>query len=449
MQFLKKMKGLSEKNKILGKNIIGAFCIKGIALIVSLYTMPAYMKYFENQQILGIWFTLLSIMSWILNFDLGIGNGLRNHLTEALTQNDYKLAKQYISSAYWMLGIVVIFFTAIGYFLVGLVPWNAVFNIEKEVVSQENLLVVVKIVFVGMMLQFFLRLITSILYAMQKSAINNLLSLITSILQLLFVLYACNLHITQSLQVFAIAYVICANVPLLVVTIIVFAKPMRKCVPSFSKFKFDKARSVLSLGAAFFVCQILYMLIANTNELLITNYTSPDKVVEYQIYNKLYTLGNTLFMLALTPVWSAVSKAVAEKDFFWLKKASTAISKFSCVAIVAEFLLTIVLQFVVDLWLGEESIQINYFYGLCFAMFGATMVYQCTVSTIANGIGKLKNQIICYGIGILLKLVVAYIGIHITGEWIFVIIANTLVLVPYCILEHFSVNRYIRESGGR
>ena len=83
MNILARLKGISEKNTIIYKNVIGAFAVKGASLILSLFTMPAYMRFFEDEQILGVWFTLLSVLSWILNFDLGIGNGLRNNLTSA------------------------------------------------------------------------------------------------------------------------------------------------------------------------------------------------------------------------------------------------------------------------------------------------------------------------------------------------------------------------------
>lgn len=39
----------SEDNKTIIKNTIGAFLVKGGGLLISLFKMPAYMKYFDNQ----------------------------------------------------------------------------------------------------------------------------------------------------------------------------------------------------------------------------------------------------------------------------------------------------------------------------------------------------------------------------------------------------------------
>lgn len=56
--------------------------------------------------------------------------------------------------------------------------------------------------------------------------------------------------------------------PLLVATIIVFAKDLKECLPSFKYFRWDKATGVLSLGILFLVLQLLYMIITVTNEFL-------------------------------------------------------------------------------------------------------------------------------------------------------------------------------------
>lgn len=76
-----------KKNKNIILNVIAAFLVKGGSMIVSLFTLPAYIRYFNDQTVLGVWLTLLSVLNWVLSFDLGIGNGLRNHLTIAITEN--------------------------------------------------------------------------------------------------------------------------------------------------------------------------------------------------------------------------------------------------------------------------------------------------------------------------------------------------------------------------
>ncbi len=434
------LKNQNKKTKDVLKNTTGAFLVKGAALVVSLMATPAYIRFFSDQEILGIWFTILSVLTWILNFDLGIGNGLRNKLTVALTENDDDAIKAYISSAYWMIGLIVFVITVGGLFLIPYIDWNAFFNIESTIISTQDLGIAVRYAFISIMLQFFLRLISSVLYALQKAAINNLISLVTSILLLLFAWAAPSGTPLQSLKLFSVAHIVCANLPLLIATILVFTGKLKKYKPRIKYFNKKATKEVLSLGGIFFVCQILYMVIANTNEFFVTRYTNPANVVDYQIYYKIFSLPSILYMLALTPVWSAVSKAVAEKDQQWLQRINSSILKISLLAIVGEFCIIPIFPVVLNVWLGTEAIAVNFFYAFAFALFGATMIFQSGVSTLACGVGKMKLQAACYMLGVIAKFIIIDVGIKLTGEWIIVVLANAIILIPYCILQQLALN---------
>ena len=124
------LNNMAAKDKIIYINVLGAFAVKGASLLVSLFTMPAYMRFFTDQQILGVWFTMLSVLTWILNFDLGVGNGLRNKLVEALTSNDRNAAREYISSAYFLIGLLMLLLLGVGYYAIPYCQWHSFFNIS-------------------------------------------------------------------------------------------------------------------------------------------------------------------------------------------------------------------------------------------------------------------------------------------------------------------------------
>ena len=444
MSFLRKLRETNENNKIIFKNTISAFIIKGGALFISLFTMPAFMRYFDNQKILGVWFTVLSVLIWILSFDLGIGNGLRNKLVKAIMDNNKLDIKKYISSAYFIIGIFVIVIGFVGYIVSPFINWNAIFNISEELISINTMLIVIRCIFTGILLQFFLRLISSILYSLQKSAINNLLALVTSVLQLIFVLLAPSYSPEKNLIMLSFFYIIFSNLPLLIVTIIVFTTKLKDCFPRIRYFHKTYAMSVVKLGGLFFWCQILYTIIVNTNDFFITQYTSPEFVVEYQIYNKLFSLPGMLIMLTLTPIWSAVTKSIVENNFNWLAKLYKTLKKVALLAVIAEFLIIPFLQIIINLWLGSKAIQINYLYALSFAIFGGTFIYQSVFSTVVCGTGNMKLQSVCYSIGVIFTLIFIHYGMQIFNTWIIVVISNAIILIPYCILQQISLNRFIK-----
>lgn len=444
-EMLTRYRDMSEKTRIVFRNTLGAFVVRGMALCLSLFTLPAYMAYFSDQEVLGVWYTLLSVLTWVLNFDLGIGNGLRNKLTHAIAGKDYSLAKRLVSSAYVMSGSIALVFLLLGVGCSCWVDWNALFNVSSALVVEDALLFAVRCAFVSISLQFFLRLISSILYALQMSAINNLIAFVSNALQLLFVITAPKTSSVQSLQVFSVVHILTSNLPLLVASIYVFTVKLRQCSPQIRFFRKEQAKEVLSLGGLFFFCQIMYMIIMNTNEFVVARYFSPTEVVDYQIYNKLFMLPGTIIMMALTPLWSVVSKAMSDKDYVWLRKTYRILECVSVVALVAEFAMVPILKPILHIWLGENAIEIDYVGAACFAFFGASMIIQTMVSTFTNGLSRIKIQAACYGIGVCFKFIFIHYVVGMGCGWNIIVIANALILFVYSMIQHFDMRRLLKS----
>lgn len=438
--YIFKIKHTNVNNKNIINNTIGAFIVKGGALIVSLLTMPSFIRYFNNQQILGLWFTMLSVLSWILTFDLGIGNGLRNHLVPVFAKKDYPQAKKYISSAYVSIGILILLTTSIALVVFQVINWNFIFHISENIISNDTLKIAVCIVFSGIMLQFLLKLITSILYALQKSAVVNFISLISSIITLLYVSFAKSSSIAYNLIVLAFVQVLAINVPLIITTIYIFKKYLKECKPNIRYYNKKFTVDIMKLGGVFFWIQIMYMIISTTNEFLITWLTGNEMVVEYQIYNKLFTLIGTVFILALTPIWSAVTKSYAEGNIQWIKSLYRNLNRMAMLAVLAEFIIILFLQIGIDIWLGNNSIKVNYIYAVIFAISGSIFIWNGVLSSIANGIGELRTQSIFFTIGAFIKIPLAWLFVNLTGSWIGIIIANIAALLPYCLIQPTKLN---------
>ena len=439
-----KTKILNNKNIV--SNVITTFFIRGGAVIVSLLTMPVYMQYFSEEKVLGVWFTLLSIMSWILNFDLGIGNGLRNHLVVAISEKDDVKAKKYISSSYISIGIIVIIAYLISYFIFPLMNWNGIFNIDNNVLEQSILLKSVQIIFTGIMLQFLLKLITSVSYAIQKSFIPNLLSLIANVLQLIYMVIANNFVLKDNLINLSYVHVLAVNLPLLITSIIIFSTKLKNSKPNIKYFDSKLAKEVMKLSGAFFGAQIMYMLLYSTNEFLITTFSGSEYVVEYQIYNKLFALIGTFFNLALIPIWSAVTKALAEQNIEWISKLYKFLKKLALLGVVCEFIFILVVQLAVNIWLQEDTIKINYIYAITFAIYGSIFIVNSVLSSVANGLGKLKIQLYCFTIGVILKLPIIYAINTFYNSWISVVMSTVIVMIPFCIIQDRSLTKYLKKK---
>ena len=48
-----KLKNLSDNDRIVYSNVLGAFLVKGGALVITLFTLPAYIRFFNSKKVLS------------------------------------------------------------------------------------------------------------------------------------------------------------------------------------------------------------------------------------------------------------------------------------------------------------------------------------------------------------------------------------------------------------
>ena len=360
MYLIDKLMNMEENSKLVIKNAAFSFLVKGGALCLSLLTTPAFIRYFDNNLVLGVWYTLLSMLMWFLNFDLGIGNGIRNNLVKDLAAQDMESARRTISSGFFSVGCITMVLLVLGFGLIGSIDLNKLYNIDADIVSRTMLMYATIFVFVGIMLRFFLSVISSIFYALQMSAVNNLLSLCVSILQLCFVTVIKPINAQQGLVYLAAAYCILVNLPTCIAGVAIFLTRLKKCHPHIRYIDKQHIRNVVNIGTEFFACQLAYMMISNTNEFFISNFYGPQYTTEYTFYYKLTSLIVMVTSLALTPIWSVITKAIAERKVEWVEKLYGKLKLIGILAAVGQIGFIMIQQQVMDIWLGEKSIAIDY-----------------------------------------------------------------------------------------
>lgn len=442
---MKKLKSLIIENKIILNNIIGSCIVRGGSIFLYLLTMPVYLRYFKNKTVLGLWFTIFSVLNWILMFDLGLGNGLRNKLPFAISEGDKLKARKYISSTYISTAILVFIVSIISFISFPYIPWNSFFNIDKNLISHYTLVKSVKIVFIGIMIQLLLKLITSILYVIQKSAIVNFLSLITNVIILVFILCIPTQDLDNSLIYMSWINVIAVNVPLLITTIYIFSTILKDCKPSFLYYNNKYAIEIMKIGGILLWLQIIFMIISSTNEFLISHLANPSAVVEYQAYYKIFNAISSLFVLVLVPIWSAVTKAQAEKRYSWIKKISKILYFMVGIALIVELAMVPLMQTMVNIWLGDSVIDVKIRYSIIFAIFNSIFILHSVNASLGNGMSYFKIQIIWMTFAAIIDIPLSYLLVHLTGEWIGVILANILSLLPFEILEPIYFGKYINK----
>ncbi|MBR2997851.1 MAG: hypothetical protein IKF37_02105 [Bacilli bacterium] len=424
-----------ENNKDIIKNIIFSFMVKGLAIVLNFFTMPAYMKYFKNDTALGVWFTVVSIINWVLMFDLGIGNGLRNKLPKAIEDKDVEEQKTLLSSAYISIILISAIFLIVLLVINGFIDWNQLLNVKKSILSPETLKISMSILIIGIVLRLVLNLNSSIFFSIQKSAITNLIGFLSTLFIFLYVYFAKVGDVSTNFIKLSVANTILSNLPLLIGTFYIFIVPFKKMWPRIKYFNKQKAKEILKIGTILLWLQVSFMIIASTHAFLITNFRNPDEVVDYNIYYKIYYGILSLFYLSLTPIWSAVTKAQAMKDYSWIYKLYKLLLVITIPFLALNFLTIPFLQKVLDIWLKEDTIQANNWIVLVFIIFNFCFAVHNVNTSIFNGLSDFKVQNIWMTFATIIFVPLCYFITKYLGNWSGVIIGSFLCVIPYEVIQ--------------
>ena len=372
-------------------------------------------------------------------------------MVQALLRDDREEAKALISSAYIVVGGIGIVLCLAGYVSMPLVNWSAVFHVSPNTVPLPILLRVIRILYIGFMAQFTLRLITSIFYALQHSAVPSLLTLISSLSMLVFASFSLVSTQSHRLEAMAIAQALSSNLPYLVASFIVFSTTLRSSRPSFQCYRRSYAIKVMKLGGVFFWLQLMTLLIFGTNEILISWFVNPSMVVEFQMYNRLLATVSSIFQLALTPVWSAVTEAYGRGDFKWVLKLHGYLSLMSVACTLLLLTVASFMQPVVDFWLRERSISIVSCTALICGLSCAINVWINVNSAVAAGIGELRTPAQFLTAGAFVNAPLAFVLSSVTHSWTAIVLANIVSMIPYGIVQPIRLRKLLRAqilSGG-
>ena len=250
------MKGETEtytsgtRDRNFNKQVFISLILKGTSVALNLMLVPLYIQ-FLGQERYGVWVTLIASANWILFMDIGIGNGMRNKLSEALAVGDFDTARAYVSTAYISLGTIVITIAALVISLFGFLNFPAIFN--TTVIDGHQLKVGVLMVVLSIIFNFLLSLTNAILNALQKNSFISLGLIIGNFLMLVvFLLFSNTVAIESRFLFVAKWYSFSLMAGSILLSYFTF-KYNPRLIPSFRFFSKDKIRSIANLGGRFFI----------------------------------------------------------------------------------------------------------------------------------------------------------------------------------------------------
>lgn len=370
------------------KNIIASFLIRSVSIAISILLVPLTIDY-VNPSRYGIWLTVSSIVGWFSFFDIGLTHGLRNKFASAKTTGDDELAQIYVSTTYAILTIIFsvlwLFFLVVNNFL----NWASLLNVSQNLRPDVSVLAV--IVFTYFCLQFILRIITTIIVADQQPAKASFIELLGQILSLLFV--AVLVKTTQgSLLKLGLALCISPLLVLFFTNVFLFKGAYKKYRPQLSKVRFTHAKGLVNLGLIFFVIQVANVIQYQTANIIIARNFGTTEVTAYNIVFKYFNILNMVFIIFITPFWSASTEAYLNNDIEWIKAGIKKYGKLTVFLLAAGLLMLVFSDKIYDLWLGHNKIKIDFWLSFSGLLFFFVCMFGGKYISFLNGISALRIQ---------------------------------------------------------
>jgi len=382
------------------KNIGVGMLMKPISILLSMVYAPLALSFLGDEKY-GVWAIILNVVSWIAYFDIGIGNGLRNHLARAYAQGNETEAKTYVSTAYVGTSII-----STGFFLIVAVVWN-IFDLGtffKMTAPGENVNFVVTLSVLFVCINFVLSLSKTSAYAIQQPGWISVISAGNQLLQLI-ILFVLSRFLTENLLVVALMYGVVNIVDSMVLFWILSRKhPYLK--PSFRMIDVRHLKSLFTLGMGFFIMQISSMIMNTTSNLLISNLYGSAEVTPYSMVYKVFNMAVQVHAIIIMPMWSAYTEAAARNDMAWIKATIKKVNLITLLLSAGVVVGIFLFEPFAALWLGRR-LEYGTALIVIVALYMIMQMFASNYSAFLCGVGHIKVSVIIAAAGAVLNIPLA------------------------------------------
>ena len=376
---------IRNKKSLSSQMIISGIC-KPLSMIVSYLYIPLVLNYLGTEKY-GVWATILTIVSWVSFFDIGIGNGLRNKLTESLSKKDGN-SKKLVSSAYAIITVIISIVTLVFCIFFCFVDWNSFFKVENAEYPIKSSLII-SVVFLSV--NFILSLCKNILFAYQQASKVSLMELFVQIINFIFV-FILTLTCESNLFFIAVSYGFSMLIVNLVATVLIFIK-QSEVKPELASIDFSSGKQLMNLGLQFFIIQICALILFTTDNLIISFLYGAENVTPYVTVNKLFSAIIGVYSALLVPIWSAVTKSKTERNLSKLKSTLKKLNFLMVPFFIGTVLLVIIFRPLTELWLKQRLAFSTLL--ICLGGIYCILSNWCnTYATFANGLELMKMSMI-------------------------------------------------------
>lgn len=433
---------IDKRTALIGKNILFSFLLKAWNAIVIFLLVPYTLKSLGEYQN-GVWLTMSSLLLWIDQMDIGLGNGLRNKLATFMAENNIKGAQEAVSSTFFMLILVVIPIEALICILTNTLDIYTLLNIDSSIVNNLSNIFTVASLFVCT--TFVLKFVGNFYLGLQLPAVNNLLVTLGQTLSLIgtMVLYYNNMATLLSITIINT----CAPLVIYIIAYIYsFNYRYTNLKPTIHGIKKEMVGQLFNDGFQFFLLQISGVILFMTSNILISKLFSPAIVTPYQIAYRYFSIILMVFTVICTPYWTATTDAYKRNDFKWIKKSSRFLDKILVMILVVIIIMIAMSPIFYKLWIGDAA-KVPISMTIMMGVYMLITIYSLRFSFILNGIGALRIQLITTVIAALCYVPLAVLTSKMTNNITCLMTIMCLVNIPGLFINKIQLKKILSNKA--
>ena len=432
----------SKRSSLLQKNILASFIIKGWSAVIVLLMVPATLHCLGEYKN-GIWLTISSLLLWIDNMDIGLGNGLRNKIAEYMAHGERERTRSLVSSTFAMLSCIIIPVMLVLLLLIAVGDPYQVFNAAPTKVPHLDQVLMVTVILVCT--SFVFKLIGNFYMGLQLPAVSNLLIALGQTLALIGT-YIVLWSGSHSLMLIALVNTVSPLLVYLLAYPYTFFYKYPQLRPSFRLIDFKEAKAVINMGVQFFIMQISSVVLFMTSNILISNLFSPEMVTQYQITYRYFSILLVVFTVICMPFWNATTDAYQRNDMEWIRQAASKLRLMTIGILLCLIVMVALSDIVYAIWIDRQTV-IDIRMSIVMAAYIFILIYSMRYSYFINGIGTLRLQLIFTATAAIVFIPLAYLATWWTHDIIWFMVVMCLVNIPGLIVNRIQFYKLINGKA--
>lgn len=435
-----------NRNIVQNKNIVFGITFKGISVFLNFLIVPILILFLGKIEY-GVWITIFSIVNWIFTFDLGIGQGLRNKLTEALSVNDLEKASQIISTSYVFISLFSLLILILGIFFIYFANFQELLNYKAKSNSFLQNFVFLSLFFT--IINFVISLYKKLFLAVHKSFVIELVNVFFQTFYLVVTLIWLHYNLEKSLISLVFIFGVINFIVSLIATF-VFFKIQEKVLFSFKKVSLKEGRLLLGLGGKFFIINCSLIVILSTDNIIISNLLGPTFVTDYFTVQKIFQFLIILFTIVLSSSWGLYSEAIIKKDYNWIRQNLKKMNFFLIGILILGVIFFYFIEEILNIWIGKDLIEIPKGLAFCNMIYTFIFCFTNIYMFFINASNKINIQMYLYVFAAIINIPLSIFFVKLLGSTTGVILSTLLCFLPLLVImpiqSHMIIKNLEKES---